>query len=443
MKKILLFAALLLCMLVMSSCTQLEFSAEALMNAPVLTPEQTEIKTALRAHLGVEESAIQFKYPKAGDYRSAFVMKDLDADGNSEAIVFYSLRNSAENKAFINVMTETPEGWVSTCNVGGLGTNVDMVEFTSVTRAGRENLIVGWSSGGGERIVSVYSYDEAQLLVRDYRGSYTEMLVCDINKDGLDNLLLLRSNEVSLEASVVMVAPNARGELKDTARLTLEEGITSFGRVQVGMLDETTEAIFIDALIESEVVTNIVRYDASQKDTKSQLVNVMEGLPREVQTAFRRPEAVYCADINKDGLIEVPRMTELPGYGEGESNALALKYATEYLRVSKSKVEPVWYGYVNVKAGYRFEFPESWVDVATVYEESNKLRFIVYRGDIYDTSEELLMILTGAVNDKNDTTEYRPLETARGVYYAAIPRVENKELKLTFAQVQQRFSIIS
>ena len=443
-RQIALLFSVLLCTLALSSCTQLEFSAEALMNAPVLTPEQTEIKEALRAHLGLEDNAIQLKYPKEGSYRSAFVMHDMNGDGKEEALVFYTLRNTTDNKAFINVLSETEDGWVSTCNIGGLGANIETVDFASMTDSTAQNLIVGWGwSGGGERIVSVYSYTEDELLEREYRGSYTVMLRQDINGDRLDNLLLLRLSEATQNASAVLVGLSARGELKDTARITLEEDITGFCKVQTGSLDGESEAIFIDSLTGDEVVTNIVRHtrDAEGRD---QLINVMDALPKEAQTAFRRPEATYCMDINGDGVMEIPRMTELPGYGEGQYNpTFSTLYATEYGRVGNSGYSPVWYGYVNVADGYRFEFPMEWEGEVTASQEANKVHFFMYRGDLNDTTDELLVLMTGSVNDKNDTTEYRPLETERGVYSAAIPKVEDKDMRITYAQVQERFSILN
>lgn len=443
-RQMLLLAVVTLCTLAATSCTQLEFSPEALMNAPVLTPEQTEIKAALRMHLGLDDNAIQLKYPKEGNYRSAFVMYDLSGDGKDEALVFYSLRNSTDNKAFINVLTETAAGWVSTCNIGGLGSNVETVAFSAMEEKGRENLIVGWgTSGGAERIISVYTYTADELLEREYRGSYTEMLLCDINGDGMDNLLLLRSNEVSQNSSVVLVAPSARGGLKDTARLTLGETITGFGKVQVGTLSGEMQAVFIDALADDEMVTSIVRYQKDEQG-KDQLVNVVEALPKEAQATFRRPEPVYCTDINGDGIMEIPRMAELPGYDGAQYNpTFTTLYSTVYGQIGEDGYEPVWYGYVNVAGGYRFAFPEAWQGVVTASQEANKIHFYVYREDLFDTSEELLILMAGSANDKNDTTEYHALETGRGMYYAAIPKTENKELRLTFTQVQERFSILN
>ena len=56
------------------------------MKPPKATGERQEIYSVL------EEKAnhqLTLRYPKAGEYRSAIVMKDVTGDGNDEAIAFY------------------------------------------------------------------------------------------------------------------------------------------------------------------------------------------------------------------------------------------------------------------------------------------------------------------------------------------------------------------
>ena len=53
---------------------------------PKLTAKQSEIYKALEEQVG---SNINLRYPKTGEYRSAFVIKNIDDEPTNEALVFY------------------------------------------------------------------------------------------------------------------------------------------------------------------------------------------------------------------------------------------------------------------------------------------------------------------------------------------------------------------
>ena len=65
----------------MTGCSALNFSVEGLINAPKLTSEQSEIHQALIESVG---SNITLKYPKNGEYRSAYVIANIDDEPTDE-----------------------------------------------------------------------------------------------------------------------------------------------------------------------------------------------------------------------------------------------------------------------------------------------------------------------------------------------------------------------
>lgn len=103
-----LVAAALAACLTFTSCTGFTKVTEDLMKPPRLTAEQKEIDDAL--HAAVIESDISFKYPKSGDYRSAFVFHDIDGDGEEEAIVFYAVDSSQYTRVSLMDREETASG---------------------------------------------------------------------------------------------------------------------------------------------------------------------------------------------------------------------------------------------------------------------------------------------------------------------------------------------
>ena len=82
--KIVLSAVLLACLWALSGCSGFSSSTADLMRPPRLTPEQSAINEALTAAALTQTYTL--KYPKSGEYRSAFVFHDIDGDGVEEAI---------------------------------------------------------------------------------------------------------------------------------------------------------------------------------------------------------------------------------------------------------------------------------------------------------------------------------------------------------------------
>ena len=87
-KRILLLALLaaLLCFLV-SGCGKMSTEINDFIVPPSPSGKLSEISSALYAFTGKD---ITLRYPKSGEYRSAFIVRDIDGDANDEALAFYS-----------------------------------------------------------------------------------------------------------------------------------------------------------------------------------------------------------------------------------------------------------------------------------------------------------------------------------------------------------------
>ncbi len=78
---------LLCCFVIITLCgCSAGISAENMLTAPKLDAEQSAIYQALINSVG---TGVKLKYPKSGDYRSAFVLKTIDGEEGDEALVFY------------------------------------------------------------------------------------------------------------------------------------------------------------------------------------------------------------------------------------------------------------------------------------------------------------------------------------------------------------------
>ena len=97
MKKKMRILAVLAAACVMSSCS-VAGTAENLLSPPMLSAEQSEIYAALRKELGSE---IKLKFPRAGDYRSAFIVANIDDEPTRIEVDF----ESKEDKITQQILT--------------------------------------------------------------------------------------------------------------------------------------------------------------------------------------------------------------------------------------------------------------------------------------------------------------------------------------------------
>ena len=82
------------------------------MKPPKATGERQEIYSVLEEKANYQ---LTLRYPKAGEYRSAIVMKDVTGDGNDEAIAFYT--RGEDPYTIVSVISETEGVWTEIASV--------------------------------------------------------------------------------------------------------------------------------------------------------------------------------------------------------------------------------------------------------------------------------------------------------------------------------------
>ena len=153
-RMLMLLAAAVFAGLSLSACSSFTTDTESLMSPPKLTEEQSLLHSALREVVGED---YHLKYPKAdGDANSAFIFRDLDKDGEDEAMVFYSA-DSAENDTRMNILKKTDGVWYSVYEVSTSSADVSSVDFAK-TAENSEVVLIGWKISSGDEI-GVYRFD--------------------------------------------------------------------------------------------------------------------------------------------------------------------------------------------------------------------------------------------------------------------------------------------
>ena len=226
MKNLKLAAVCLSC-LTMTGCSALNFSVEGLINAPKLTSEQSEIHQALIESVG---SNITLKYPKNGEYRSAYVIANIDDEPTDEAMVFYEYTSngSEEDGLRVNILDKDEDGkWYSVKELAGAGTDIDQVIISPMGSNNQTDVFVGYQNlTNDEKTMEIYSYTDGDFK-RVALDTYSVLEPLDINNDGYIELITIQrstnndTGAVTAKASMLNMKNNeiTRGENVDMLSL--------------------------------------------------------------------------------------------------------------------------------------------------------------------------------------------------------------------------------
>lgn len=438
MKKTKFILVSALCAVFMSGCT-LGGSVDSLLSPPKLSEEQNAVYDALIKSAGND---IRLKYPRAGEYRSAFVFADIDGEPDREAVVFYEKTAETEGggNVRINIIDRRGGKWTSVYDHAGAGTGIDRILFSDLGESGRQNVIIGYTLLSGERSVQIYSYGDGRLTT-EYSDSYSTMFTADLERNGKNELILIRPGNQLRKASLSSVsADQVSGEITETGSVALDESATEFVSVAAGYVGKETPAIFIDGLSGGQLTTEIIY------SVDGQLRNPLYLGESGLIEKTRRPAGYPCTDIDLDGVIEIPTLTLFPGYFDDSAGTKL--YSTDWNVFDNYSITKKYSSFYNVSDGYCFILPSRWDGVVTVKRDSatGEAVFCKFRADLLNSTVELLRIAvaseeeTGALLDEG----YMVLKSNnRTNYLVKCPDIEDEPLILTGTEISNSLFLMA
>ncbi len=376
---------------VFCSCTDSFSEGGALITAPTLFEEQDEIMRALKRSAG---DKITLEYPKTGENRSAFILSDIDGDGESEALAFYRPASDKLNQDIIhiNVLDNTEKnGWVSMCDIVGLASSIDRVSIAPF--GDRKEIIVGWDvMTDREKTLVCYSLMSGNL-VRDYTATYVEFATADFWSEN-EGYELITLNYSRAEENLTQPTQHARlialssKEFKVVSSVPLDSRVTGYKSCIAGKYDDKNIGYFIDGTIDAALVN-------------TQILTVSES--GQIQNPLLRPDnktddenihkpSLLTQDIDGDGIYEVPHQEIVTGYETVPESEQIFKTIWKQLDAGSLKKSLTMY--INTALGIRVMIPESLEGNVTLRPimAQNEIVFYEYKGSLENSSEPLFSI---------------------------------------------------
>jgi len=230
MKKLI---ALILPLLVLCGCS---ISVEELLSPPKLDEEQSAIYEALRLSKGGD---VSLKYPVSGQYRSAFVVKDIDSEATNEAIVFYEASNVTDDGSSLrlNFLDKRDGKWVSVYDFAALGSEVEKVQFADLGN-GDTSIIITYSiQNSSDRATSIFCYKD-NVPSEVYKSRHVYMNLIDINEDEKQEMFLV-SGDATTNAATVNLLGWENDSFSTLSSVPLSSGFTACRNIQLGNATST------------------------------------------------------------------------------------------------------------------------------------------------------------------------------------------------------------
>ncbi len=322
-------------------CSFSIISVEKLVRPPYPSGDMKEVQQAFYDDV---EKTISLLIPQTGEYRTSFVMQDLDGDKTEEVLAFYL---ADDGDAYLNILRLNDGEWQTETVFHGPGNVVEFVSFINMNDDTLPEILVGWSrvnATTSNKYFTVLTCDklsksfEVRSLINE---NYTLISTADVDSDRDTDILItiLDTTQTKPEAYARMFSYQEGVTLADATdssnvrsqngmpvvtmvnEVVLDGNITSYYRIY-NEITETENIFYIDAYKgDSQMITEVLVCEKPPETSsgfveKKALEAKLQDKTTNTMTATWRGFNLPARDIDNDGSIEIPVQVIIdePGY---------------------------------------------------------------------------------------------------------------------------------
>ena len=429
----------LLSLLLLGGCTFP--SGDDLLAAPRPSTNYQTLQVELEDLLA---SGVSYTAPTGGENRSSIQLVDLDGDGVEEAIAFFRGSTSATSNNFqIYIYKRQGDQYVCTGTVEGQGTAVQSVDYPVITPDGRRGMVVTWRlTGDGTGALTMCDFDNACVPGVLLETEYSAMELTDLTGDGARDLLLLTTDPGGRR--VARLYQYQDDELLLAGEAATSPETVSVERMRSGRVQMNQPAVFAEERMANGVglTTDIFVYN---NDT---LINLALDGEDSITRSTYRPVSVYAADINADGITELPRAVLMAGYTDAAASDAVFMLDWYVYSVDRPPVA-VATTYDNISDGWRLNIDAAWHDRITAVKTTDSGLSSVTFSEYISVGQQIplftIYTATGSTREyyagRSDLIQLG--ESAQAVYFARIADdAEQSALAISEQDIKNGFSLV-
>ena len=450
-QKALIFLVLFCMITSLCGCTAIGIDVESQLRPPKNNGEQEMLQNALDDYISQSKiNKYSLKYPNEGQYLSSFVLLDevkrpsyvapeelqpvseLAEEAKDFCVAFY--QPSVEGaKAHIHLLQHIDGKWISVADVEGRGDNIAQVDFADVNGDSFPELLIGWNLyNTKDKILYVYSLTE-NLRELSTVELYTSMLVSDLTGDEADDLFLLSVDPFDSTLTARLIAYRS-GELTAIGDAKVDTDILSIGNIFPTVFSEDLRGVFLDVYKDpNTTVTELVLWEDVF------LWTPFYSTSAQMNAMTARPFSLSCSDIDEDGIIEWPVLTDLLIGEDIQEDALCWKTSWYYYDAEASTSVLDFNSVANINDGYMLRISEAFPENFTIAYDAEKrvLEFQTFKDKEPMTFFKIQTTVSGKKSDLLDGFSY--FDSIESLHFALW---HNKDFSITTEEIRYLFFII-
>jgi hypothetical protein len=396
-KRILSIVLVLAMLLISSGCSLNFFSTDSLLKPPALTGKSGEVQEAFNKLMSGK--TFQLKTPVKGEYKSAFVLYDLDNDSEEEALVFYT-DSSTDTSVRIAILDCVKNTWILINDIKGSGSGVYDVSFPDLNGDASPEIVVAWSLFDNKltKLLTIYGVEyesdsrfRIETLANEYFNSKAYI---DLNSNGVPDLTLVYlddAGEVQNSYFRAFSLDNTNTIVK-FSELLLDSSITSVSAINhdfITQSDAEYTRVFIDCLkSDTSIFTEVISWDL----TTSKAARVIQ----EPAKTTTRSSKLPTQDIDNDANFEIPVTTKF--FTDKKESSIVISGVVynftilEWLNLTGDKSDEKLRTFYNPVHSYLLGFP--WGDNVTVKFDKieNQTNYCIWNASTNEIEDILFSI---------------------------------------------------
>ena len=401
-------------------------------------PKRSEDYLTLKSVIDRAMVGLEYYAPVSGDNQQTVQTADLNGDEDPEYLVF--ARGIEDKKLRILIFTCVDDEYVLAETIERSANAFENVQYVPFTGGNGSDLVFGCQvSDQVVRWLSVYQMNGTNLSeVEPLRGvSYSRFVCADLDHDGLTELLVLRSDELSESpegvAELFQMGNNGVERFKEAM---MSQPVENIKRIMVSKLSGGANAVYVASDVGgSAIITDVFTV------VDNEFVNVTHSNETGTIVETLRNYYVYAEDIDGDGTLELPSLIPMlsTSAGSQEEQYLIRWYA---MRPSGNVIDKM-YTYHNYMGGWYLVLNKKIVDNLMVDQRGNSYVFTIQKEDGSLAELMTVYVFTGYQREEQGVADNRfVLHRTETTVYAAHLSVESAAYNITKDSLIQSFCLI-
>ncbi len=425
-----------ICLLLLAAATLLSGCSMGTVDKMYHLPRRSEMYDDLQITIDAAMVGHEYCAPQSGEYQQTVQMEDLNGDGQEEYLLF--AKQTGEKPLEIMIFSQTNGTFSLVETIDSNGSAFDLVEYVQMDGVPGMELVVGRQlSNEVVRSVSVYTFRDGQAE-QLMTTNYIKFLTCDLDTDGLSELLVLKPGQTETDNGVAELFGVEHGSIERSNEAAMSGPTDKLRRIIIGKLHGGKPAVFVGTTVqESAIITDVYAV------TDGVFTNV--SLSNESGTSVQtlRNYYVYAEDIDDDGEVELPSLITMTPLEQGrmtDDQYLIRWYA---MAPDGSEIDKM-YTYHNFVGGWYLPLDAAWASRISVQQQGSEYAFYLW-DEAYSQAEKMfsVYVLTGQNREEQARKDNRfVLHRGEATVYAAHLEVASGALGITQDDLVHAFHLI-